>query len=99
MRMKGTREEFISDVRARFAKISPALNERSRRIWAATEADACGRGGLTWVAEATGIAKSTIVMGLRELRGGLEQGQLVKIRRKGAGRKRSEMKQPGLTGA
>ena len=43
------------------------LTERSRRVWAATEAQAIGYGGTALVARATGIATSTIQRGLREL--------------------------------
>jgi hypothetical protein len=39
------------------------LTERGRRIWAATEARAAGRGGITALVRATGIAYSTVVRG------------------------------------
>jgi DNA-binding transcriptional ArsR family regulator len=39
-----------------------------RRRWAAVEARALGRGGLTRVSEATGLSRPTIRRGLRELR-------------------------------
>ena len=51
------------------------------------------------MAEATSIAKSTIVMGLREVRAGLLSDTLVNVRRLGAGRRCAEVKQPGLTAA
>jgi hypothetical protein len=43
------------------------MDERTRRLWAATEAKALGHGGPTLVARATGIARSTLHLGLREL--------------------------------
>ena len=46
------------------------FTERSRRVWAATEAQAIGYGGTAMVARATGIAASTIQRGLRELAAG-----------------------------
>ncbi|MGH7265353.1 MAG: ISAzo13 family transposase, partial [Candidatus Rokuibacteriota bacterium] len=47
--------------RAKYKALAPALTERGRRIWAATEARAAGRGGISAVARATGIAYSTVV--------------------------------------
>ena len=51
----------------RFRAIAPELNERRRRIWAATEARSAGRGGIAAVARASGIAENTIRAGLLEL--------------------------------
>jgi hypothetical protein len=45
----------------------PVFTERSRRVWAATEAQAIGYGGIALVARATGMAESTIQRGLRDL--------------------------------
>jgi len=71
------------------------FTERSRRVWAATEAQALGRGGPGVVARATGIAESTIRRGLRELTEGapLMAGR---SRRPGGGRKRATDHQPTL---
>src|SRR5688572_24844969 len=81
----------------KFKVVSPHLNERGRRLWAAAEANAIGYGGVAWVARATGIAHSTIGAGKRELRdGGAEIGR---IRRRGAGRRSLEKKHPGLVEA
>lgn len=44
------------------------MNERTRRLWAATEAGAIGWGGVTQVAKATGISRTTIHEGLDELK-------------------------------
>ncbi len=81
--------------RAKYRALAPALTERARRLWAATEARAAGRGGITVVARATGIAYSTIQRGLKELtsRVSLEPGR---IRRPGGGRKRTLEKDPTL---
>ena len=43
------------------------MDERTRRLWAATEAKAIGHGGQTVVAQATGMSRSTLHLGLREL--------------------------------
>ena len=54
-------------VKKRFEKISPYLDEKTQRIWAAIEADALGHGGIEAVAKATGIARSTIGRGIDEM--------------------------------
>ena len=42
-------------IETKFATLKVLLDERARRLWAAVEARALGRGGITRVAEATGI--------------------------------------------
>jgi transposase len=72
--------------RYRLLKGAGALNERTRRLWAAAEARSHGRGGISAVSRATGIDQETIRRGVRELESGevLEQGR---VRRAGAGNK------------
>ena len=57
-----------AQIQAKYATLRPFLDERRRRLWAANEALALGRGGVTIVAAATGLARNTIGDGLRELR-------------------------------
>jgi hypothetical protein len=54
-------------IRDKFVVLQPLLDERTRRLWAALEARAVGRGGIRRVAEATGLSRSTIRVGLRDL--------------------------------
>jgi hypothetical protein len=81
--------------RAKYKTLAPALTERAWRLWAATETRAAGRGGITGVARATGMAPSTIRRGLREVERGdrLAPGR---SRRPGGGRKRTQDKDPTL---
>jgi DNA-binding phage protein len=58
---------FVEVIAEKFASLEPVLDERARRLWAAAEARAIGRGGISRVAEATGLSRITIRMGLREL--------------------------------
>jgi hypothetical protein len=51
----------------KFATLGPVLDERARRLWAAAEAHAIGRGGISRVSEATGLSRITIRSGLSEL--------------------------------
>jgi hypothetical protein len=59
---------IIEAVRNKFELLSPLLNERLRRQWAACEALTLPRGGVSLVAQATGISRTTIWAGTRELR-------------------------------
>jgi hypothetical protein len=52
---------------AKYTALRPLLDERARRLWAAVEARAIGRGGIIRIAEATGLSRGTIRAGLREL--------------------------------
>lgn len=58
----------VAEIRTRFELLRPVLNERLYRLWAAAEARAIGRGGVSRVAAATGLAWQTIMAGVRELR-------------------------------
>ena len=82
-------------LRAKYKSLAPALNERARRIWAATEAREAGRGGIALVSRATKISYSTIVRGLHELTSG-ESAESGHVRHRGGGRKGSQEKDPSL---
>ena len=77
-----------SDVKARFEMLAPFLNERTRRLAAAAEAAAIGRGGMAKVSRATGVSRRAIAWGLAQLKtpDALGGGR---IRRPGGGRKRA----------
>ena len=89
--------ELEATIVAKYAAVSPVLDERSRRRWAAAESVAIGYGGDALVSSATGLARETIRKGRREItQGGTPTGR---IRRPGAGRPRLEQRQPGLLAA
>jgi hypothetical protein len=72
-------------VRSRFLAVRDHLDERGLRMFAAAEARALGHGGILIVSRATGIARSTIGRGLRDLK---DPNSLTgNIRRDGAGRR------------
>jgi len=85
-------------VRRKYQTLRGSLNERSRRLWAVTEAQALGYGGVALVARATGISRSTIVRGIEEVRSSSDPGGN-RVRRRGAGRKESTRLDPRLTTA
>ena len=82
-------------IRARFEALAPLLDERARRLFAASEARAAGRGGILAVSHVTGVARSTIGRGLAELRRGEVQPS-GRIRRPGGGRRPKIETEPGL---
>lgn len=78
-----------STIREKFMALEAVLDERSRRLWAATEAKALGYGGQSLVAKATGLSRNTVRTGLRELAGASDacQNAMKRVRRPGGGRK------------
>ncbi len=75
----------ISRTRERYRIIQNHLTERDRRLWAATEAKAIGRGGQTVVNQATKVSFTTIKKGLIDL----DEAPLAnRVRKKGGGRKK-----------
>ncbi len=81
----------------RFNMLAPFLDERTWRLYVASEALAIGRGGISAVAEATGVARPTIAAGIRELQEpGLPAKSGGSVRRRGGGRKRAAEKDPGM---
>jgi hypothetical protein len=54
-------------IRRKFESLSSVMDERLCRLWAAAEARAIGRGGVSRVSGATGLAPSTITAGLHDL--------------------------------
>ena len=85
----------ISSIKARFNALEPTLDEKGRRLFAASEARAAGHGGVAAVSQATGIARSTIDRGLADLRLGAVMFS-TRVRRPGGGGKPSTETQPRL---
>ena len=93
---------IVEWVKDKYEALKGSLNERSRRLWAATEARSLGRGGVAAVMAATGMSSATVSKGLRELEAEAAGGATWapgRIRRPGGGRKRARDKQPGLSRA
>jgi hypothetical protein len=83
----------------KFARIRPYLNEASVRVWAANEALSLGYGGVSEVARATKLSRTTIHAGMAELESTTAVLEGNRIRRRGGGRKKLTDKDPGLLGA
>ena len=86
--------DTIENIRRRFEALSPHLDEKSLRLFVASETLPLGHGGVTLVSTATGVARSTIYRGLAEL--GEEPEPSGRVRRPGGGRKPAVEIQDGL---
>ncbi len=73
----------------KFELLARVLDERTRRLVAAAEAEAIGFGGVTAVARASGLSRGTVIRGLAEIKTATKPARGQRIRRKGAGRKRT----------
>ena len=82
----------------KYKALGPRLDERTLRLWAAVEAQSLGRGGVSGVARATGLSRTTIHAGLKDLVSPTSSvGPLAqRIRAKGGGRKNLTGKDPRL---
>jgi Rhodopirellula transposase DDE domain len=89
----------VERIRQKFASLGPVMDERLRRQWAASEAIALGWGGVTLIAQATGLARNTIAQGILELKERQacpESSVTTRVRGVGAGRKRITDTDPTL---
>ena len=90
--------ETLTQLQQKFAPLWPLLDERTRRLTAASEARALGHGGVSQVSRACGLSRKAIAKGLREM----EEGTVPppgRIRRPGGGRKKILAHDPRLPAA
>jgi hypothetical protein len=88
-----------SDIQHRFRSLAPFLDERMRRLVAASESKVIGYGGVSVVARATGVSRRAITEGMKELKEPKKRKvrlEEARIRRRGAGRKRTVDKDSSL---
>jgi stage V sporulation protein SpoVS len=93
--------DIESAIKERYQNLEWALDERLRRLFAASEAKAIGHGGIALVWKATGVARGSIQQGLKELvdRPAVTEGSSRRIRRVGAGRKTTVTEDAALLSA
>jgi hypothetical protein len=87
----------VESIRTKYRRLNGVLDERSRRLWGATEAAALGYGGIQAVATATGLGRRTLWEGLRELDLPAAADILARTgrsRRPGGGRKKTSERDP-----
>src|SRR5919199_2946389 len=82
-------------IKERFARVADRLDERSRRLVAASEALALGWGGISATARATGRSRDAMRRGIAELQGA-PAAPPGRIRRPGGGRKQTVASDPSL---
>ncbi len=87
-----------SELRAKLTRVWPLLDERTRRLLAANEARALGRGGISQVSRACGLSRKAIAKGVGEIEAGTAPPP-GRVRRPGAGRRKITARDPGLAGA
>jgi hypothetical protein len=87
----------IQSIREKYAAVQHVLNQRGRRIWAATEAMQIGYGGITIVADAIGMSHTTIRRGIEEIKSdAVKELPPGKSRMPGGGRKKTTNKYPNV---
>jgi hypothetical protein len=89
----------IERIRDKYRALRSVMDERVRRQWAAAEASALGWGGISEVAQATGLSRNTIAVGIAELRRRQAQPEAAvppRLRKAGAGRKPVSQTYPGV---
>lgn len=89
----------VDIIRKKYQMLRQELDERGRRLWAAVEAKSLGYGGITTVAQATGLAASTIRLGQLELNASAakkDNSAERRLRTPGGGRKRASEKDATL---
>ena len=93
--------QLIARIQRKYWLLEPEMDERGRRQWAAAEARALGWGGVTAVAWATGLSRTTITAGLHELDLPARQraAEASRVRRPGGGRRPLKQTDPGLRAA
>jgi len=93
--------KLVARIRRKYRSLRSGLDERMRRHWAAAEARDLGWGGVSAVAEATGLSRVTITKGLRELKqpARVRAAEAGRVRRPGAGRKPVTEHDPELDAA
>jgi len=91
------RRSAVRELEGKWMTLKPHLNERQRRLLAAAEARVLGYGGISLVAEASGLSRATIHKALEEL----DAPPLTdaRVRRPGGGRKRLVDSDPTLRSA
>jgi hypothetical protein len=90
-------ETALAVVRNKYRALRDLLDEHGRRVWAATEASSLPRGGVSLVAQATGLSRTTIHAGIRELQQHKRKPVAAgRIRRAGGGRKPLTFHHPDL---
>ena len=93
--------KVVEGIRRKFRALLPVMDERVRRQWAASEARLLAWGGISTVAWATGMSRSTIHAGIKELAEREQTGTVptARVRRPGGGGKPLVQTDPAIVQA
>jgi transposase len=97
--MARDRSDERTAMTSRLAELLPHLSERDRRLALGAEAKSWGHGGIEEVHQATGMSRSVISRGMRDLEAGGNPGEAGRVRASGGGRKKAEAADPELMAA
>jgi molybdenum-dependent DNA-binding transcriptional regulator ModE len=91
----------MATIASKYKALSGRLDEATLRLWVAVEARQLGRGGVSTVAKAVGISRTTIYAGLAELDSTapepvVKAGSRQRVRNVGGGRKKLTAKDATL---
>nr|CBX28931.1 hypothetical protein N47_B20770 [uncultured Desulfobacterium sp.] len=89
----------VEKIKVKYGYLRSHLDEKVLRLWAAVEAQSLCRGGISQVSEATSLSRTTIYVGISELKSGgpdIDSRLPGRIRRTGGGRKKLKEKDPSL---
>ena len=92
-------DEMILDIKKRYDRILPHLDERTRRLWLGNEALEKGWGGIGIISKATGADRETIAKGQKEVQRfplTIYTGDSKSVRKEGGGRKKITETDPSL---
>jgi len=89
-------DKIIAQIRNKFEMLKPHLNERTKRMWVASEAIGLGRGAYAIVSKATGMSRTTIYRGVSELKEPSDSFVEDRVRIKGGGRKKLTERHPEI---
>jgi hypothetical protein len=84
------KEAVVERLRRKWGTMQNHLDERGRRVWAASEAESLGHGGVTIVHEATGLSRSAITQGIAEMAHPQDAAPPDRARMFGGGRKKNQ---------
>jgi hypothetical protein len=93
--------DVVEMIEAKYRVLAGRLDEATLRLWAAVEARTMGRGGVSAVAKAVGISRTTVYAGMAELAAAGPSPKAVgtstrRVRAEGGGRKKLTLKDTTL---
>lgn len=93
-------DDIVEKTRKKYQRLSGVLDERSRRVWASSEAEALGYGGQSIVAKATGLSRMTFYsQNLDSSEENISAPSHTRIRKEGGGRRKLTQREPKLLSA